>query len=160
VFHGYRFGTRRFGLTAMTLDAHLSPDFRTYPLLTNGGILARDGSGDEMVQKMEAEYFDLEAESKGYSRWFWMSFHASLEQCKEATCGGAPQLAGLHGQNGGKMLGVYFRGAAFVGGLPCVRSDIEYRDELFQRVDAWGIRLQGARPHARMGRTRFFEFAP
>ena len=160
VFHGYRFGTRRFGLTSMTLDVHLVPTLKIHVLKADGGILARDGSGDEMVLKRLVEYYDLEAESKGYSRWFWMSFHASLEQCKEVTCGGPPQLAALYCQNDGYLLGVRFRDAAFVGGKPCVRDDIEYRDELLQRVDAYGKLLPGAQPHARMGRTRLFEFAP
>ena len=160
VFHGYRFGTRRFGLTKVTLGASQKHSFTTYPLSQDGGLLFRDGSGDEMVKKTQGEYCDLEAESKGYSRWLWMSFHASLAQCTEVTCGGAPQLAALYGHNGGQTLGVYFKNEAFVEGKPCVRGDIEYRDELFQRVDAYGKRLPGAQPHARMGRPKIFKFAP
>lgn len=160
VFHGYRFGTRRFSLTKVTFGINQTPDFKSYGFGADWGLLALDGSGDQMVSKKQEEYFNLEAESKGYSRWLWMSFYASLAQCTEATCGGAPQLAGLYGQNGGNVLGVYFKDAAFVAGKPCVRGDIEYRDELFQRVDTSGRRLPNAQPHARMGKPRIFQLAP
>lgn len=160
VFHGYRFGARRFGLTSMTIDDHVEPNFKTHVLPKDWGLLASDGSGDKMVGKKRVEYIELESESKGYSRWFWMSFYASLAKCSEVTCGGPPQLAVLYGHNGGNMLGVYFGDAAFVAGQPCVRSDIEYRDELFQRVDAYGNLLPDAQPHARMGKPRLFKFSP
>ena len=113
-----------------------------------------------MVKKKREEYHDQEAEAKGYSRWLWMSFYASLAQSNEPTCGGAPQIAALYGKGGGQTLGVYFANEAFVAGKLCVRSDIEYRDELFQRVDSSGTRLPGTQPHARMGKPRLFKFAP
>jgi hypothetical protein len=160
VFHGYRFETRRFGLTKVTIGDNLAPSFNSYDFAAEWGLFTVDGRGDEMVVKKQDEYLQSESESKGYSRWLWMSFHASLAQCTEVTCGGAPQLAALYGQKGGQTLGVYFKDAAFVEGKPCVRKDIEYRDELFQRVDASGSRLPNAQPHARMGRSRIFQFAP
>ncbi len=160
VFHGYRFGTRRFGLTKVTIGDNQAPTFSPYGFGADWGLLAVDGKGDDMVEKKQEEYLSLEAESKGYSRWLWMSFYASLVNASEVTCGGAPQLAGLYGENGGNVLGVYFKGAAFVEGKLCVRADIEYRDELFQRVDASGSRLPNAQPHARMGKPRIFQFAP
>jgi|GEM_PF-2523562 len=159
IFHAYRFGARRFGLTKVTFKNQPIPTFTVYSLREGGGLLFRDGSGDEMVRKTQSEYYDLEAESQGYSRWFWMSFHASLTNSQEVTCGGAPQLVGLYGKGGGIDLGVRFRAAAFVSGKRCARDDIEYRDELFQRVDASGILFPRAQPHARMGSPRIFKFA-
>lgn len=160
IFHGYRFGSRRFGLTKVTFAAEQATAFRSYTFGVDWGLLAVDGQGDAMVVKKQGEYIDSEAESKGYSRWLWMSFYASLVRASEITCGGAPQLVGLYGEGGGKVLGVYFNGEPFVAGRPCVRTDIEYRDELFQRVDASGVRFPDAQPHARMGKPRIFQFAP
>jgi hypothetical protein len=160
VFHGYRFEARRFGLTKVTFADNQPHTFRHYCFETDWGLLAVDGRGDEMVSIKQQEYIRLESESKGYSRWLWMSFVASLKECTEPTCGGAPQLVGLYGKNGGNVLGVYFKDKAFVEGKLCIRGDIEYRDELFQRVDATGKLLPGAQPHARMRRPRIFQFAP
>lgn len=159
VFHGYRFGARQFGLAQVRFTSGGKIERIDYSLPAKGGLLFREGLGDEMVQKTQEEYFDLEAESKGFSRWLWMSFHESLERNPHPTCGGAPQLASLYTKGPGITLGVYFNGVGYVSGKPCNREDIEYRDALFQRVDAQGVRLPKAQPHARMGQARLFQFA-
>lgn len=160
VFHGYRFDTRRFGLSQIRANSRGGFDRFDYLLPTKGGLLFRDGSGHEMVRKTQDEFFDAESESKGFSRWLWMSFHESLEKNTHPTCGGSPQLVGLYTKGPAMPLGVYFKGRGFVFGKPCDRTDIEYRDVLFQRVRVNGELLPNAQPHARMGRARLFQFAP
>lgn len=160
VFHGYRFGTRQFGLTSVVFTHNQKISFKHHSPNADWGLLAVDGNGEKMVVKQQSEYIDTQSESKGYSRWLWMSFYDSLIEPTNPTCGGAPQIAALFGRNGGVELGVYFKDAAYVAGKPTVRDDIEYRDELFQRVNAQGILLPNAQPQARMGKPRVFEFAP
>lgn len=159
VFHGFRFRTREFGLSKVVIHDPLQ--FVEYALIASGGLLSRDGSGESMVKQMQGEYYEKESEAKEFSRWFWMSFFASLTPSTHETCGGAPQVVGLYSKANGIELGVYFNGSAFVHGQPCLRADIEYRDELFQRVDGYGKLLPNAQPHARkLGKPRIFNFAP
>jgi hypothetical protein len=159
IFHGYRFKGRRFGLAQVRATSDGQFARIDYSLPDKGGLLFREGLGAQMVQKSQEEYFDTEAESKGFSRWLWMSFHESLERNPHPTCGGAPQLAGLYTRGPGITLGVCFKGIGYVSGKQRNCDDIEYRDVLFQRVDARGVRLPNAQPHARMGRARLFQFA-
>lgn len=159
IFHGYRFDTRRFGLSQVSMSKDGKFHRIDYKLPEKGGLLFREGLGDEMVQKTQEEYFDAEVESKGFSRWFWMSFYESLQNSSHPTCGGAPQLAALYTKSSAVTLGVFFKGAGYVCGQPCMLDDREYRDALFQRVDARGALLPKAQPHARMGQARLFQFA-
>jgi hypothetical protein len=159
IFHGYRLGARRFGLSQIQVNSNGEFDRIEYSLSAKSGLLFREGLGHQMVQKIQEEYFDLEAESKGFSRWLWMSFHESLARTPHPTCGGAPQIAALYTKDNAVPLGVFFKGSGYVAGKPSNRNDVEYRDALFQRVDARGVRLPNARPHAQMGRARLFQFA-
>ena len=159
VFHGYRFGTRQFGLTSVTFTHNQNFNLKHHSPNADWGLLAIDGYGEKMVVKQQAEYIDTQSESKGYSRWLWMSFYDSLIAPQNPTCGGAPQIAALFGRNGGAELGVFFKDTAYVAGKPKVRDDIEYRDGLFQRVDTQGILLPNAQPQVKMGKPRIFEFA-
>ncbi len=158
LLHGYRFRDRDFGLTRVAFGEKLI--LEELPLRSTGGLLVVDGAGRPMVEMVQGEYISKESEAKEFSRWFWMSFVKSLDPATNKTCGGAPQLVGLYTKGPGVPLGVFFRNRGYVFGKPIDRTDLEYRDELFQRVNNYGLLLGGAQRHARkLGSPRHFDFA-
>ena len=148
LFHAYRFGTLDFGLQRIALG--LNPAYTRIILEPTKGMLYRDGSGREMVEREQTN--DPETDARGFSRWFWQSFVSSLQAPTDPSCGGPPQLVGLYREGNAVPYGVHFKEAVFLDGALLKAppaQQLEFRDELFQRTLFSGALVDGAQRHAR-----------
>ena len=85
-------------------------------------------------------------QSGQYSRGFFSGFCDALRSGGDPLSGGAPQLLALGTTGMPRHLGVVTRSSAFYrGGDPCAAPlGAQWRNELFERVDAQGRLLAGA----------------
>lgn len=89
----------------------------------------------------------------GTSRAVFSAFCDSLRSGEDPRTGGEPQLVGLYRQGHARQFGVVSAKGASIGGLLQVpvdpRARIEWRDELFQRVEIRGRLKNAAQRHSR-----------
>jgi hypothetical protein len=90
----------------------------------------------------------------GTSRSIFSAFCESINAGSDRLTGGPPQIAALYTKMGPRTLGVVKDGDFYLHGLEISRgrmlSNIEWRDELFQRIDQRTLKaLRGARRFAR-----------
>lgn len=85
------------------------------------------------------------------SRAVFSSFCDALHDKEDPKSGGAPQLVGLYRKGPGRTFGISWNSQTYIAGSQAnslVTSNIEYRNQLFERVDAGGKLIQGAQRHA------------
>jgi hypothetical protein len=85
------------------------------------------------------------------SRAVFSAFCDALEDGADAGTGGPPQLVGLYRRGAGREFGVTWRAHAYIAGTAVddlVLPQMEWRNRLFERVDAGGIRLPDAQRHS------------
>ena len=90
----------------------------------------------------------------GTSRSIFSAFCESIEAGSDRLTGGPPQIAGLYMKMGPQTFGSVNNGRLYLHGLEISRgkmlANIEWRDELFQRIDQKTLKpLRGARRFAR-----------
>lgn len=89
----------------------------------------------------------------GTSRAVFSAFCDSLRSGEDPRTGGEPQLVGLYRQGHARQFGVVSTNGPSIGGmlhLPVdTRARIEWRDELFQRVEPSGRLKKAAQRHSR-----------
>jgi hypothetical protein len=110
------------------------------------------GTGRETI-KVHADKW-ARSEQGNTSRSIFNAFCDSLASGGDARSGGAPQLVGLYREGTGRTFGIVYQNKRFIQGLPALptmnSSLVDWRDELFQRVDAQTLApLPGAQRHAR-----------
>jgi hypothetical protein len=86
------------------------------------------------------------------SRAIFWAFCESLRIGSDPLSGGPPQLVSLYRQKGPRTFGISYEGRRYFHGLPLqeaiAHEAIEWRDELFQRIDGETMaRLEGAQRH-------------
>jgi hypothetical protein len=107
------------------------------------------GSGDRVVTNHQ-----IAARSKlgTFSRAVFTGFCDSLISGEDPFSGGAPQLVGLYRNGSGMHFGIILRGKHYYRGLeaePLSVPQIEWRNELFERCDSCGKRIEGAQAQPR-----------
>lgn len=139
----------KFDLYVLSWDA-CARQFRDkhYPVPeSKSSILRLSGSGREEVSNASAIWED--SPGKGTSRSMFSSLCMSLKNGGDPQSGGAPQLVGMYRKGNAKTLGVVTSQGAFFQGVPFDAhpgSTVEWRDELFRRVNSKGVLLDGAKP--------------
>ena len=116
---------------------------------SHSGLLAALGSGGSSVEEFDGK---LSHTSQGRtSRAVFWAFCDALKSKQDPLSGGAPQLAGLYRKGAPKVFGLSYDGQRYFQGLPLERGifyNIEWRDELFQRINAEDLSVvEGAKLH-------------
>ena len=110
------------------------------------------GSGDRTVTNHQIA---ARNELGTFSRAVYTGFCDSLISGEDSFSGGAPQLVGLYRTGSGMHFGTILRGKSYYRGLEtaqlCVPG-IEWRNELFERCDSRGQRIEGAQAQPRLRR--------
>jgi hypothetical protein len=110
------------------------------------------GSGDRIVTNHQIA---ARNEFGTFSRSVYTGFCDSLISGEDSFSGGAPQLVGLYRNGSGMHFGTILRGKSFYRGLEAVHlslPEIEWRNELFERCDSSGKRIEGAQAQPRLRR--------
>lgn len=123
------------------------------PLPDGSSIIHASGSGASAAQEAN-RLWQNKSNEVPKSRYVFGAFCDTLTSESDPRSGGAPQLVGLYRKAGGRDFGVIFRGKRYFQGIELPDqiegSDVEWRDELFQRADVMTLnRLGGAQIHAR-----------
>lgn len=93
-----------------------------------------------------------QGKSSAFTREIFGSFCAAIAAGGDPKSGGSPQLAGFYDKGSARSFGVLHKGVASFHGLPLTQpihsAEVEWRDELFQRIDIDTRRLvEGAQVH-------------
>lgn len=116
------------------------------------GLIVARGSGADTFNICEC---NLAITDQGRtSRSIFWAFCDALKSKSDPLTGGAPQLAGIYNKWNAKAFGLLFDGRYYFHGFPLCSdlrpNSIEWRDELFQRIDsATGKKIASAQVHAR-----------
>jgi hypothetical protein len=156
VVHCCRIGngtSARFVTTSIRCDGH-EFHLKTHRESSKSSELVfTDGTGDLHV----AEHMERwrNSASAGTSRTVFASFVAAIQAGGDPHSGGAPQLVGLYRRGFGKAFGTVVGRRRYFLGVPIdvrrMPADIEWRNELFERVDGKSARRQrDAQRHERL----------
>ncbi len=131
-------------------------DVHQVPIPKVSSVLRTHGSGAESIDHWAARWHA--SDQGGTSRAVFSAFCDSLRAKHDPRSGGEPQLAGIYRCENAHVFGVVTeRGASFEGLLGVQvpkQAGIQWRDELFQRVNPDGSLLKAAQPHARPEQLR------
>lgn len=110
------------------------------------------GSGANAITRHQRRW--QSSEQGETTRAIYSAFCDSLISQEDTRSGGAPQLAGIYRSGPARMIGTVHNSVKYFCGLPVteeIMSDaLEWRDELFQRIDGSTLKLQvGAKRHSR-----------
>jgi hypothetical protein len=108
------------------------------------------GSGDRVVTNHQ---IGARNELGTFSRAVFTGFCDSLVSGEDPFSGGAPQLVGLYRNGSGMHFGTFLRGKGYYRGLEAAQlslPQIEWRNELFERCDSSGKRIEGAQAQPRL----------
>jgi hypothetical protein len=113
-------------------------------------LIFADGSGSDSIFKNH-ERWEKSAQART-SRAIYGAFCDALQSKADQLSGGAPQIVGLYRIGPGRLFGAMYKNDLFVGGKPITPDNrvdvIEWRDELFQRIDPTTKQLsEGAQEH-------------
>lgn len=112
----------------------------------NSSILKLSGTGERYMSAAHAVW--EKSPAKGTSRAMFSALCLSLREGADLQSGGPPQLVGMYRKGNARTFGTvttegaYFQGVPFDGDSI---SEVEWRDELFRRVDSRGNLLNGAK---------------
>ncbi len=115
-------------------------------------LLIALGSGEKSVTTHQLRW---ETTSQGgTSRAIFGAFCDSIRSGSDPLSGGVPQLIGVYHTRMPQVFGIIYDGRPYLHGLPLPReletSAVEWRDELFQRIDSTTLTLlPGAQRHIR-----------
>ena len=155
IIHGFRFLKMKFQL--YQLDLILRPDqietkierIKMRPFETISYAWASGKTSLIHIQRN-----DRDKSQRGYSRWHWQTFCDVLRSKADPYSGGVAQLVGLYREGNGRKFGVFWNGRGYIDGKLYEQnkscSELEWRDELFQRVDSNGQLIEGAQKHGRV----------
>lgn len=157
IFYGVRTGhgmpgRSSFHLNSYTWDSKIQRlAHACVPMPECSAVLKTSGSGSESLKKVTDIW---EGSDQGNtSRTMFSAFCDALRNGEDPFSGGEPQLVGIYREGPAKIFGVVTEnGPSFQGQLDTSLSHlakIEWRDSLFQRVDAYGNVLKKAQRHAR-----------
>jgi hypothetical protein len=149
-----------FGMTATFRVWKLSFDFSSRSWkdeeasvpMKESALIVTLGSGESAFRSQIATH--LQTSQGRTSRATFWAFCDALRQANDPFTGGAPQLVGIYRTGEPKVFGIIYQGQRFFQGLSLEGSDqfdmVEWRDELFQRVDGGSkLLISGAQRHGR-----------
>jgi hypothetical protein len=115
-------------------------------------LIFADGSGSDSIFKYHERW--EKSPQGGTSRAIYSAFCDALESKADQLSGGAPQIVGLYRIGPGRLFGVMYKHNLYIGGKPVTADNrvdvIEWRDQLFQRIDPATKELfEGAQEHTR-----------
>lgn len=108
------------------------------------------GSGERVVTNHSIA---ARNELGAFSRSVFTGFCDALVSTEDPFSGGAPQLVGLYRQGNGMHFGTILQGKSYYRGLDAAQfslADLEWRNELFERCDSNGERLDDAQAQPRI----------
>lgn len=141
VLHGYRSGAGMectFQLNVISYVASRNKWSMTTPVMPAvSSFLHIAGSGISSVRDSDALWRQsLEGNT---SRAVYSAFHESVGSGKDSNTGGVPQLGGIYRVGPARLIGIIQNGQRYFAGAPLIGyeepSAIEWRNELFERVD-------------------------
>lgn len=157
IFYGVRIGDgmpgrSTFHLHVIAWDSKNTTLNATPVTMPNhSAVLRTGGSGKPNLDTISKAW--ERSDQGNTSRTMFSAFCDTLKQGDDPLSGGEPQLVGLYRQGSPKIFGVVTEnGASYQGQLRtalAATANIEWRDPLFQRVDAQGRLLKKAQPHSR-----------
>ncbi|MET3460905.1 hypothetical protein [Variovorax atrisoli] len=162
IFYGQRLGAgmppkSEFHLHVISWDSK-ARELSNWPVLLprRSAVLKTHGTGKSGVDKWN-DVWTL-SDQGNTSRTMFSAFCDSLRANEDPMSGGEPQLVGLYRQGAGQTFGVVTSNGASVHGSLLSEVPrgvkIEWRDELFQRVDVRGELLTHAQPHSRPAQVK------
>jgi hypothetical protein len=140
-----------FELAIMTYRASTQTwDLRDVPMPSVSGRLHVAGSGADAVRR--SEYFWEASIHGGTSRAVFSAFTEALSDGRDTRSGGGVQLVGLRRIGPALRFGAYYQGKRYLAGARVTRisakqANIEWFNELFERVNYRGKRLLNAQRH-------------
>jgi hypothetical protein len=162
IFYGQRLGAgmppkSEFHLHVISWDSK-ARELSNWPVLLprRSAVLKTHGTGKSGVDKWNDAW--TLSDQGNTSRTMFSAFCDSLRAKEDPMSGGEPQLGGLYRQGAGHTFGVVTSNGASVHGSLLSEVPrgvkIEWRDELFQRVDVRGELLKHAQPHSRPAQVK------
>lgn len=136
-----------FGCHAITWDgSNLVSESLEVPQ-NRSQYIAVDGSGKRWVQDHQGKTAD--DPQCGTSRIIFRAFCNALSASGDAQSGGYPQLVGLYRSMPAKSFGIVKNGHATYLGVcgDFAGLNVEWRNEDFERVDIFGVKIKGAKKH-------------
>jgi hypothetical protein len=129
--------TARFRLWLMHWSPHCDWRVRSIGMPTHSKLLYEDGSG---ATALLVEHTNWQRSTVGKtSRAVFSAFCDALAAGKDSYSGGAPQLAGLFRQFGGKYFGVVYKDQRFFKGKETLENalpeNVEWFNAAFERAD-------------------------
>lgn len=113
---------------------------------SESSILKLSGTGETHVRNAHNVW--EKSPGRGTSRSMFSALCLSLETGNDPQSGGAPQLVGMYRKGNGRTFGVFTSQGAFFQGVRFSDhpgDSVEWRDQLFRRVEFNGRLLDGAR---------------
>jgi hypothetical protein len=161
ILHAYRMGEgmeSQFAVDIITYEARTDTWATTVPAVPiQSSILHLAGTGAHAIR--ETHQLWQASPAANTSRAVFSAFCESIAVGRDVRTGGAPQLVGLYRVGPGRSFGVVYGGQRYFAGSRLLGDEllreVEWRNELFERVDAARKRrLSGAQQHApRSGRS-------
>jgi len=157
IFYGVRIGQGMPGRSTFCLNT-FAWDARStclkhasIPMPSRSAVLQISGTGSPWLNEKNEIWRN--SDQGNTSRTMFSAFCDALKAGNDPYSGGEPQLVGIYRKGPGRVFGIVTeKGASFQGELNMELStaaEIEWRDTLFQRVDAEGRVLKKAQRHAR-----------
>jgi hypothetical protein len=119
---------------------------------TKSSLVVALGSGSKSISGYDKRW--RESDIGGTSRAIFGAFCDAVFSGDDPATGGAPQLVGIYRKGPARSIGFIRDGIKYFCGLPISSiaslDQVEWRDELFQRVDGETLQLiSGAQRHSR-----------
>lgn len=121
------------------------------PMPDKSSTLCILGSGGTALSEWQTRW-ESSTES-GTSRAVFSAFCDALYSDQDPRTGGAPQLVGVYRKGSGRVFGVIYDENPFLFGMRLEKdvasasSDLQWRNRFFERCDAQGRLIQGAKKH-------------
>jgi hypothetical protein len=141
ILHAHRVGdglSSQFMIDVLAYDAQREAwTSSDVPMPERSSFLRIEGSGARTVREASALW--QASSSAGTSRAVFSAFCEAIATGGDPRSGGAPQLVGLYRQGPGRQFGMIYHGQRYLDGSRLagteVPVDLEWRNELFERVD-------------------------
>jgi hypothetical protein len=145
------FSNCQFHLYSLSWNPLLGWKGSEIPMPDKSSTLCILGSGETAFSEWQTQW-EASTES-GTSRAVFSAFCDALLSGRDPRTGGAPQLVGVYRKGSGRAFGVIYDENPFLFGMRLERdaasaaSELQWRNRFFERCDAQGRLLQGAKKH-------------
>jgi hypothetical protein len=119
--------------------------YKPIKLPEKSDVLTFIGSGEAEFKDKLSMYRDIKNPNSGTSRAIFHCFCDVLENIKDISCGGAPQLVGIYNIENGRNFGIISKQKRYLLGAEVTElqglDSIEWRNELFERCDGKTMKI-------------------